>query len=64
MSYEKLKLQRNQVRGVVCDATVDIDERWDRMFTENFQNMKMFWKEVNRLKKKKSWERGESKSRG
>ena len=34
-----------------CGCKVSADERWSKKMIENFHENKMFWKEVQRIKK-------------
>ena len=50
--YEQYKEKRNQVKRTVRAAKVSPNERWDRKITENFHKNRMFWKEVQSIRKR------------
>ena len=52
VTYDCYRRERNRVKRMVKEAKVRADERWGQKMTDNFEeNKKMFWKEVNRVRK-------------
>ena len=50
---EKMRCRLSNVREreIELHAKVNADKRWGKELTKNFQNKKMFSKEVNKLRK-------------
>ena len=51
VAYANYREKRKEVRRVVRRAKRDADARWGRRLCENFEENKMFWKEVKRVRK-------------
>ena len=53
-AWEEYKNRRRETKKAVINAKKSVDERWSKKLVESFrENNKMFWKEVNRAKRKK-----------
>ena len=56
MVAEKGQIQEKDksAKRVVCITKMSAKERWGRKMTENYHENKMFWKAVQRIRKKTS----------